>query len=199
MIENNNMKKRILSALLLVLIAVAGQAKEVVWKNPSAFLGAYSTKFKITKVELKETEMVMHITSYYLPGDWIRFDKNSYVKTPDGKRYGITGGAKTDETESDIQLDTQFWIPESGKANLALHFNPLPLDTKEFDFTEGDYKEAFRFWNICDAKTKKLELPADWQNVQYAKDETLPAAKINKGVATIKVKVLGYRPEMGLE
>lgn len=40
------------------------------------------------------------------------------------------------------------------------------------------------------------ELPADWKNVQYAQDETLPDARINKGVATIKVKLLGYKPEM---
>ena len=194
------MKQKIMSALLLVLMAVAGQAKEVVWKNPSAFMGMYSSKFEITKVELKETEMVMHISAHYSPGNWIRFDKNSYVKTPDGKRYGITSGAKTNETESDLQLDSLFWIPQSGTANLALHFNPLPSDTKEFDFTEGDYKEAFRFWNICDSKTKKkMVLPAEWQNAKYAKDETLPAAKINKGVATIKVKMLGYRPEMDLE
>ena len=25
------------------------------------------------------------------------------------------------------------------------------------------------------------ELPADWKNVQYAQDETLPDARINKG------------------
>ena len=39
------------------------------------------------------------------------------------------------------------------------------------------------------------ELPADWQNVQYPQDETLPDAKINKGVATINVKLLGYKSD----
>lgn len=193
--------KKLFSILMLVLACVTAQAqKKVVWENPSAFMGSYNSKFKINRVELKETEMVMHISAHYPPHNWIRFDKNSYVKTPDGKKYGITSGVKTNETEADLQLDSLFWIPESGTANLALHFNPLPSDTKQFDFTEGDYKEAFRFWNICDAKTtKKLPLPAEWQNVKYAKDEMLPVAKINKGVATIKVKMLGYRPEMGLE
>jgi thiol-disulfide isomerase/thioredoxin len=193
--------KKLFSIAMLVLACVAAQAqKKVVWENPSAFMGNYSSKFKINRVELKETEMVMHISAHYPPHNWIRFDKNSYVKTPDGKKYGITSGVKTNETEADLQLDSLFWIPESGTANLALHFNPLPSDTKQFDFTEGDYKEAFRFWNICDAKTtKKLPLPAEWQNVQYAKDETLPVAKINKGVATIKVKMLGYRPDMDME
>ena len=43
------------------------------------------------------------------------------------------------------------------------------------------------------------ELPADWQNVQYPQDETLPDAKINKGVATINVKLLGYKSDMKKE
>ncbi len=43
------------------------------------------------------------------------------------------------------------------------------------------------------------ELSDDWQNVQYAQDETLPDAKINKGIATIKVKLLGYKPDMKKE
>jgi thiol-disulfide isomerase/thioredoxin len=68
------------------------------------------------------------------------------------------------------------------------------------DFLESEAPQDFKFWNICDSKTKeKLELPTEWKNVKYAKDETLPAAKINKGIATIKVKVLGYKPAMKLE
>ena len=91
-------------------------------------------------------------------------------------------------------------MPESGTANLALHFKPVPQETKEMDFSEGDYDGAFRFWDICDAKNKKeLEIPADWKNLQYTKDETLPVAKINKGVATIKVKMLGYKSGMKLK
>lgn len=43
------------------------------------------------------------------------------------------------------------------------------------------------------------ELPADWQNVQYPQDETLPEVRINKGVATIKVKLLGYMSDMKKE
>ena len=44
----------------------------------------------------------------------------------------------------------------------------------------------------------EFEIPADWKNVTYAKDETLPVAKINKGMATLKVKLLGYKPDMKL-
>lgn len=195
------MKKLILSTITLALVAMTGVAqKQVVWENPSAFMGDCIGDFFITKVELKPTETVLHVTAIYRPGSWIRFAKESFLQTPDGKKYGITSGAKTNEKESDLQPDSLFWMPESGIAQLALHFKPVPLDTKEMDFLESYNERDFKFWNISDAKTKKkLEMPADWKNVQYAKDETLPAAKINKGVATIKVKMLGYKKGMDLE
>ena len=194
------MKSTIITALFALMAMTVGAQKQVVWEKPSAFMGAYNSEFEITKAELKPTETVLHIIVNYEPHNWIRFDKNSYLQTPDGKRYGITSGLKTNEKESDLLLDSLFWMPESGTANLALHFKPVPQDTKEMDFSEGDYDGAFRFFNISDAKTKKkLEIPAEWKNVKYAKDETLPAAKINKGIATIKVKMLGYKPGMQMD
>lgn len=191
------MRFKTIITLLLVLVAMAGQAKDIIWENPSAFMGSYISDFIINKVELKQTETVLHITANYQPHSWIRFDKHSYLQTPDGKKYTITSGLKTNEQESDLTPDSLFWMPESGTANLALHFKPVPMDTKKMDFLESEAEQVFKFWNICDGKTKeKLVLPADWQNIEYAKDETLPAAKIHKGVATIKVKMLGYKPAM---
>lgn len=187
--------------MLFALVSVVGQAqKQVVWEKPTAFMGNSNAEFEITKVELKQTETVLHINANYRPGSWIRFAKESFVQTPDGKKYAITGGASTNEKEFDIELDSLFWMPQSGVADLALHFKPVPLDTKEMDFLEGYNDNDFKFWNISNGKTKqKFELPDEWKDVQYAKDETLPAAKINQGVATIKVKMLGYKRGMKLE
>lgn len=191
------MRTVILTALLAFISMTSWAQKQIVWENPSAFMGSYISDFKINKVELKQTETVLHITANYQPHSWIRFDKNSYLQTPDGRKYTITSGLKTNEQESDLTPDSLFWMPESGTANLALHFQPVPMDTKKMDFLESEAEQDFKFWNICDGKTKeKLVFPADWQNVEYAKDETLPAAKINKGIATIKVKMLGYKPAM---
>lgn len=191
------MRTVILTALLAFISMTSWAQKQIVWENPSAFMGSYISDFKINKVELKQTETVLHITANYQPHSWIRFAKNSYLQTPDGRKYTITSGLKTNEQESDLTPDSLFWMPESGTANLALHFQPVPLDTKKMDFLESEAEQDFKFWNICDGKTKeKLVLPDDWKNVKYAKDETLPAAKINKGIATIKVKMLGYKPAM---
>ena len=193
--------KKLLSTLLLALITIAGWAqKEVVWENPSAFTGSGNIEFDITKMELKETETVMHFRVKFIPNYWIRFAKESFLKTPDGKEYAVVSGKKTSETESDVELDSLFWMPESGLADLVLHFKPVPTDTKEIDFIEGYDEGAFRFFNICDKKTKKEpEWPAEWKGVKYAQDEKLPEAKIGKGVARIKVKLLGYKPGMGME
>ena len=194
--------KQIIIAALLSFMAIAGQAqkKEVVWEKPSAFMGAYNSEFVINKVELKQTETVLHVLANYRPGNWIRFAKESFVQTPDGKKYAFTGGAKTNEEESDLMPDSLFWMPESGKANLALHFKPVPMDTKELDFSEGDFDGAFKFWNISEGEFEKLlSMPDDWKDVLYKNDETLPAAKINKGIATIKVKMLDYKPGMDLD
>ena len=195
------MKRQTILTILLALVAMAGQAQnQVVWEKPSAFMGASNASLDITKVELKQTETVMHLIVIFRPGSWIRFAKESFVQTPDGKKYAITSGTKTNEKESDLQLDSLFWMPESGMAHLALHFKPVPLDTKEMDFLEGYNDGDFKFWNICDSKNKReVTIPEEWKNVQYAKDETLPAAKINKGVATIKVKMLGYKPGMNMD
>ena len=193
--------KKLLSTLLLALITIAGWAqKEVVWENPSAFTGSGNIEFDITKMELKETETVMHFRVKFIPNYWIRFAKESFLKTPDGKEYAVVSGKKTNEAESDVELDSLFWMPESGQADLVLHFKPVPTDTKEIDFIEGYDEGAFRFFNICDAKTKKEpEWPAEWKGVKYAQDEKLPEAKIGKGVARIKVKLLDYKPGMGME
>ena len=194
------MKKTILTALFCIIALIGHAQKQVVWDKPAAFMGISNTEFEITKVELKQTETVLHITANYEPHSWIRFDKHSYLQTPDGKKYTITSGLKTNEQETDLTPDSLFWMPESGTAKLALHFQPVPLNTKQMDFLESEAEHDFKFWNICDSKSKqKLVLPDEWKNVKYAKDETLPAAKINKGVATIKVKMLGYKPAMKLE
>ena len=185
---------------MLALMSLTGWAqKTVVWEKPSAFMGQSNAEFEITKVEMKQTETLLHVHAVFTPNNWIRFAKESFLRTPDGKEYAITGGEGTTEKEFDLQLDSLFWMPASGMADLALHFQPVPLDTKEMDFLEGYGEGAFQFWNICDAKTKKdVEIPADWKDVTYAKDETLPVAKINKDVATLKVKLLGYKPDMKL-
>ncbi|MCQ2258973.1 MAG: TlpA family protein disulfide reductase [Bacteroidaceae bacterium] len=193
--------KRTTLSLLLVLCVVCGwsQKKDVVWNNPSALcnLGSSSATFSVTKVELKDDETVMHVHAEFIPHYWIQFASDSFLRTSDGKQYNITNGKPTNEKESLIEMDSFFWMDDSGKAELALHFQPVPKDTKEIDFIEGYGEGAFRFWNIHEKR--KNVLPKELQNIKYNNAEVLPDAKINKGTATVKLQMLDYKPEMNLK
>lgn len=108
-IKQRNMNKKTIIIAMLALVGITAMAqKEIVWQNPSAFTGASSAEFKVTKVELKEAETVLHFRATFIPHYWIRFAKESFLRTPDGKEYIVTSGAKTCDQESDLQLDSLF-------------------------------------------------------------------------------------------
>ena len=160
--------KQILSILFLAFSLAVCQAKEVVWEAPYAFMETSNTRISIEKVELSKKETVLHLTVRGRPHNWIRFSKHSFLTTPDGKQYAITSGIQTDSTETELLLDSLFWMPESGKANIALHFAPVPTNTKQMDFLESYNKGDFKFWNICDKKNQQeIELPDEWKNLNY--------------------------------
>ena len=75
------MKLKTIITILLVLIAVAGQAKKtIVWENPSV---AYSAipYFQIQKVEMTKEKTVMYVRMALLPGYGFRISKDSYLQT----------------------------------------------------------------------------------------------------------------------
>ena len=45
----------------------------------------------------------------------------------------------------------------------------------------------------------KTTWPEEWRNVKYAKQEVLPDARISKGEAVVKVRLLNYNPSKKLE
>lgn len=194
------MKRTTLSLLIMLcVVCVWAQKKDVVWNNPSALcnLGFNSATFSVTKVELKDNETVMHVHTDFLPHYWIRFAGDSFLRTSDGKQYGIISGKPTNEKESLVQMDSLFWMDDSGKVDLAFHFLPVPKDTKQLDFIEGYGEGALRFWNIHEKR--KNALPKELQSMKHRNAEVLPDAKIHKGIATVQFQMVGYKPEMNLK
>ena len=191
--------KKVLYTFLITLGLVSCQPKEVIWDNPSAFIPNIGATFNIEQVEMNETETVLHIDMTFAPNNWLKFVHETVLRTDDGKEYAIISGAKTRDEETDLVPDSLFWMPQSGQAKIALHFQPLPTRTKRFHLIEGHEERAFRFWNICEAKDDvRPALPNDWKNLQYDNNETLPAPQISKGDATINVKMLDYQSDMKL-
>ena len=92
------MKKTFLT-ILLALVVMAGQAKNVVWEQPTIQYsnsngdGYFNLFLDVTKVELKDNETVVYITalerSDYPDHFWFQFAGDTYLKVGDN-RYTIT-------------------------------------------------------------------------------------------------------------
>ena len=159
------MKKTLIIALL-ALVAIAGQAKEktVVWEQPSIEVnteieGYFRTLLEITRVEFRkdETCVMMHVASR--PDNWVKFASGTHLLA-DGKTYAL-------KSLDGMELDKETYLTDHGYADIVFHFEPLPMDTKCFDFTEGDFDGAWKLLGIEDVKTRATRLfPSNWRNTQ---------------------------------
>ena len=159
------MNKTIIIALLaLVTAAGTAQGKQIVWEQPTTEFstsygdGFFNLALDITKVELKENETLVYMTvSQRSDYDdyWFQFASGSYLKA-DGKQYAITSA-------DGIQLDTHQQTGPDGTSEVVLHFEPLPLSTKSFDFTEGDFSGAWSITGIKPVEERWRQLlPSYW-------------------------------------
>ena len=158
--------KQTLIACLLFIAAGAAQGKQIVWEQPTTEFstsygdGFFNLALDITKVELKENETLVYMTvSQRLDYDdyWFQFASGSYLKA-DGKQYAITSA-------DGIQLDTHQQTGPDGTSDVVLHFEPLPLSTKSFDFTEGDFSGAWSITGIKPVEERWRQLlPSYWRD-----------------------------------
>ena len=159
------MKQTIIACLLLIA-AGAAQGKQIVWEQPTTEFstsygdGFFNLALDITKVELKENETLVYMTvcqrSDY-DDYWFQFASGSYLKA-DGKQYAITSA-------DGIQLDTHQQTGPDGTSDVVLHFEPLPLSTKSFDFTEGDFSGAWTITGIKPVEERWRQLlPSYWRD-----------------------------------
>ena len=164
------MYKTTMIALLLALVAMAGQAKEkaTVWENPSTEYGtSYGDGFfylalDVTRVELKANETVVYITAQQRsddPNSWFRFAGDTYLKVGE-KRFTIVSA-------DGIELNKQVLANKGGRREMAFHFPPLPKGTRAFDFIEGDGPGAFQIKGIKPVEERWLQLfPSYWRDTQ---------------------------------
>ena len=151
---------------MLAFVAMTGQAKEVVWEQPTIEYGTsngdgfFNLALDVTKVELKDNETVVYITAQQradYTDFWLRFAEDTYLKVGE-QRYTITSA-------DGIELGKQEQSHKDGKRDMAFHFPPLPKGTKVFDFIEGDGQGAFQIKGIKPVEERwKQIFPSYWRN-----------------------------------
>ena len=161
------MTKQTIITILLALVAVSGWAQKV-WNNPGYHNEPHGFQFDVNEVEFRPNETVLHITVRNHPDAKFSFGKCTVLKTEDGQSYPIISAKKTRDGETDLALDTHIPIPESGKTDVALHFQPLPQDVRQFDLVEGYARNFFKIWDITDPTYKQQAslFNSSWRNVE---------------------------------
>lgn len=185
------MKQILLLVAGLLMCLCSSQAKNKVIEEPP-FCVRNTTSIEVSKVTLSDTATVLSIYAKYRPKNWIKIASGSYLKDNNGETYLLRSGIG-------ITPDKEFWMPESGEAEFQLVFPPLPASATSIDFTEGaDVENGFSIWGI-QLKGKKLPelvLPKDATVHAADKNAPLPEPLLKYGNATLKGKLLDYRPGM---
>lgn len=173
----------------LLLLASCTPENRVI-ENP-VYTARNNDVIEVSKVSLTDSTTVLDIQATFTPGYWIRIVSNSLLTDNNGNNYPITSGIG-------IDLDKEFWMPESGEATFQLVFPPLKRGAKTIDFIEGaDAADGFRIWNIqLKEATQKISIPKEFTQAEVDKNAPLTEPAFIYGPATIKGKVLGYTKGM---
>lgn len=186
--------KRFVTPLLAVLCLLAAACTS---KGPRTvempYVAAKNNALDVCEVSLSDSATAMRFNIMYRPGLWIRIDTASHI-VADGKEYAL-------KNADGIVPGEKFFMPESGKAEFTLVFEPVPFDTESIDFTEG-VSGGWDIWGI-DLSGKAAvpaprfckDLPKDIINIDTTDVFSDPVMEI--APTELRFHVLNYRPEYG--
>lgn len=188
--------KQILPAAAAALLSAACTPSERAIDYPFIET-ANTTTLDIAKVELSDTATILRTDAYFTPHYWIKISSESYLLA-DGKKYAL-------KSTQGIEADSLFWMPESGEASFTLTFEPLPKNTRSFDFIESDCPDCFKLFGISTdpKKAASITYPVPEEVPQALRhtdpDASVPAPIFKSGESTVNIHLMGYRKEMGNE
>lgn len=175
--------------LLMLLVSCTPENRVI---DKPVFLASNTTSIEVGKVTLTDSTTVLDIFARFRPGWWIKIASTGYLADDKGNTYPIQAGIG-------VELDKEFWMPESGEAEFQIVFPPLKRGAKYIDYIEAPGVEGgFIIWGIQlkDNQLPELRMPKGFKETEVDKDAPLPDVKLTYGQATIKGHVLDYREGM---
>ena len=175
--------------LLMLLVSCTPENRVI---DKPVFLASNTTSIEVSKVSLTDSTTVLDIFARFRPGWWIKIASTGYLADDKGNTYPIQAGIG-------VELDKEFWMPESGEAEFQIVFPPLKRGAKYIDYIEAPGVEGgFIIWGIQlkDNQLPELRMPKGFKETEVDKDAPLPDVKLTYGQATIKGHVLDYREGM---
>ena len=186
--------KRIIFICMVATIAIAAcTPKEKTVDFPTVDAPG-TTSIIIEKVEMTDSLTTLHLRGYNQPGWWINVVPETHLMA-DGKTYEMVG---TERCEPNVYM----WMPADGDSSFVLKFKPLPLDTKKFDFVEGEEEGA---WNLLGVNLSGKPVSAYDKGMPRRIKTTPEDVKEHPGFvydiaeSTVNLHLLGYKPSLGNE
>ena len=184
--------KNIYLFIMGILLVLSGCTPENRVIDKPVFLASNTTSIEVSKVTLTDSTTVLDIFARFTPGYWIKIASSSTLTDDKGNTYPIQAGVG-------IELDKEFWMPESGEAEFQIVFPPLKRGAKYVDFAEGpEVENGWQIWGIQlkDSQLPELKFPKGFKETEVDKNAPLPEVKLAYGQATVKGHVLDYREGM---
>ena len=177
------------AAALLVLAPrhAAAQAKAI---DRPAFALSNTTTVEVSRVELTDTATILYMSASHRPKSWIKISPTATLTDGDGRTYTLLSA-------KGIEPGERLTMPESGEASFSLAFSPVAPGTTSVDFAENTGGEDE--WKIWGIRLRPGSLPQprlpEWAKAARPDTATpLPTPRLRHGTATIRGRLLGYRP-----
>lgn len=178
------MKNLALTCLVLVTICIGLQAKNKVIVKPY-FVARSTQMLEVEKVTLDKDVTIMDMKIFGSPEEKVCI-RPTVTLQAGGKSYMLR------KVEGIV---TEGWSKADADGHLSfkLYFEPLPLDTKSFNFKEGDTDDCWKIYGIqLTGKRPKVTIPERLRHYNPGVLAPLPDPQIKKGTAVLSGKILGY-------
>lgn len=158
------------------------------WRN--------TTELEVSRIELSDTATVLFFDIFMEAGQSFTFAKGTYIR--------VNGMAYNMKSASGFVPGEYTAMPDSGHATVRLVFPPVDKKTETFDFMEGSDDRSWKIFDIDLTGKKRIGeypdgLPDDLKREMPDCEAALPEPVLETGTTTVRVHLLGYRPEMGKE
>lgn len=159
--------KRLFIATFFVLasLSTAWAQTKTVWNQPATDSGIYGDGYfnyaiDVMSVEMDDSETILRLKIMARPDS--EHNKFQIMNTV----YLLAGETRYKVRSIDgLKFDTWTNTDKDGKKDVAIHFEPLPLNTRSFDFIEFDGDGAWRIKGIKPVEERWKQLfPSYWRN-----------------------------------
>lgn len=176
----------------VIMDAGMAHAKDKVIEAP-VFVASNTQVIEVSRVVKSDTATVLHVYAKFYPMNNIRIAREAMLTDNNGRTYALRGA-------DGITPGKWLRMPESGETEFRLVFEPVDPRAVSVDFSEGTKKRGdWQIWGLRLDGAKRLpapKLPSDIVVHKVDKKTPLPVPMSKFGAATVRGRLLDYRPEM---